>query len=121
MARFIRRDKGVHPKVVKTLYSCGHQVIVAAGVTNQPSDKAQALPMVKEIESNTGLLPKELSADAGYFSASMPPRVFHTIGSVESAYDWSQQAEEDVTTEGALIIVTPQAQTNPTIVTENCI
>ena len=47
-----------------------HQVIVAAGVTNQPSDKTQALPMVKEIESNTGLLPKELSADAGYFSAT---------------------------------------------------
>ena len=47
-----------------------HQVIVAAGVTNQPSDKTQALPMMKEIESNTGFLPKELSADAGYFSAT---------------------------------------------------
>ena len=47
-----------------------HQVIVAAVATNQPSDNTQALPMVKEIESNTGLLPKEVSADAGYFSAT---------------------------------------------------
>jgi len=47
----------------------GHQVIVAADVTNQPSDKTQALPLVKEVEANTGSLPKEASADAGYFSA----------------------------------------------------
>jgi transposase len=46
-----------------------HQVIVAANVTNQPSDKAQALPLVQEIEANTGSLPKEASADAGYYSA----------------------------------------------------
>ncbi len=48
-----------------------HQVIVAAQVTNQPSDKTQALPMMKETESNTGSVPKEASADAGYFSASV--------------------------------------------------
>ncbi|MFH1560570.1 MAG: transposase [Chloroflexota bacterium] len=47
-----------------------HQVIVAADVTNQPSDKSHALPMIKEVRSNTGSLPKEVSADAGYFSAS---------------------------------------------------
>ncbi len=46
-----------------------HQVIVAAEVTNQPSDRAWALPLVQEIESNTGSLPKEASADAGYYSA----------------------------------------------------
>ena len=46
-----------------------HQVIVAADVTYQASDKSQALPMVKAIDSNTGLWPKEISADAGYFSA----------------------------------------------------
>ena len=49
---------------------CAHQVIVAADVTNHPSDKSQALPMIKEIKSNTGSLPREASADAGYFSAS---------------------------------------------------
>jgi hypothetical protein len=48
----------------------GHQGIVAADATNRPSDQTQALPLVKEIEANTGCLPKEASADAGYFSAN---------------------------------------------------
>ena len=46
-----------------------HQVIVAAEATNQPSDQGWALPLVQEIENNTGSLPKEASADAGYYSA----------------------------------------------------
>lgn len=46
-----------------------HQVIVAARVTNRPSDRAQALPLIQDIEANTGALPKEASADAGYYSA----------------------------------------------------
>lgn len=28
-------------------------------------------------------------------TASMPPRVFHTIGSVESAHDWNQHSEDE--------------------------
>ena len=31
-------------------------------------------------------------------TAVMPPRVFHTIGSVESAYDWSLRTDEDAST-----------------------
>jgi transposase len=46
-----------------------HQVIVAARVTNRPSDQAQALPLIREIKTNTGALPREASADAGYYSA----------------------------------------------------
>ena len=46
-----------------------HQVIVAADVTKQPSDHGWALPLVQQIENNTGSLPKEASADAGYYSA----------------------------------------------------
>ena len=46
-----------------------YQVIVAADVTKQPSDHGWALPLVKEIEDNTGTLPREASADAGYYSA----------------------------------------------------
>ena len=46
-----------------------HQVIVAAQVTNRPSGKGQALPLIRDIETNTGSLPKEASADAGYCSA----------------------------------------------------
>ena len=45
------------------------QVIVAARATNQPSDKQQAAPMVEETIGNVGAVPKEVSADAGYYSA----------------------------------------------------
>ena len=46
-----------------------YQVIVAARATNQPSDKQQAEIMVEETIGNVGLAPKEVSADAGYYSA----------------------------------------------------
>ena len=42
---------------------------MAACATNQPSDKGQAVSMIKEAEGNTGAVPKEVSADAGYYSA----------------------------------------------------
>ena len=46
-----------------------HQVIVAARATNQTSDKQQAVGMVEETIRNTGVVPREVSADAGYYSA----------------------------------------------------
>ena len=46
-----------------------HQVIVAARATDQASDKGQAVAMVKEAIGNIGAVPKEMSADAGYYSA----------------------------------------------------
>ena len=46
-----------------------HQVIVAARATDQPSDKGQALSMIEETIGNVGAVPKEVSADAGYYSA----------------------------------------------------
>ena len=45
------------------------QVIVAAQATKQPSDKQQAVTMMEETIANTGAVPKEVSADAGYCSA----------------------------------------------------
>ena len=47
----------------------GHQVIVTAQATNQSSDKQQAVAMVEEAIDNVGAVPKEVSADAGYYSA----------------------------------------------------
>ena len=44
------------------------QVIVAEGLTNAANDKQQLVPMVTEIESQTGRRPRELSADSGYCS-----------------------------------------------------
>ena len=43
-----------------------HQVIVAARATDHPSDKGQAVSMIEETVNNTGAVPKEVSADAGY-------------------------------------------------------
>ena len=46
------------------------QVIVAARVTSQPSDKQQAVAMVEKTINNTGAMRREVSADAGYYWAS---------------------------------------------------
>ena len=46
-----------------------NQIIVAAKVIEQPSDKGQATPMMQQVKENTGALPREMSADAGYFSS----------------------------------------------------
>ncbi len=46
-----------------------NQIIVAAEVTDQPSDKGQAMPMMQQVKENTGGLPRQMSADAGYFSS----------------------------------------------------
>jgi len=44
------------------------QIIVAAEVTNQAADVNHLEFMVQSVKTNTGHSPKELSADAGYFS-----------------------------------------------------
>ena len=46
-----------------------HQAIVAARATNQPSDKGQAAAMMEETIDNVGAVPREVSTDAGYYSA----------------------------------------------------
>lgn len=47
-----------------------HQIIVAAEVTDQPTDRGQATPMMQQVKENIGKLPQEMSADAGYFSSN---------------------------------------------------
>jgi len=42
-------------------------VIVAAEVTNKPTDRGQAEPMMEIVKDNAGQLPGQMSADAGYF------------------------------------------------------
>ena len=44
------------------------EVIVAAEVTIQSNDKKQLEPMLAEVKENCNAVPKELSADAGYYS-----------------------------------------------------
>ena len=45
-------------------------MIVAIGVSNQPSDAVHLLPMLERIQSNTGQLPHAFIADAGYCSTA---------------------------------------------------
>lgn len=45
-----------------------HQVIVAARITSEPSDKRQAKHMMGLVKANTGKLPRQMSADSGYYS-----------------------------------------------------
>ena len=47
-----------------------HQVIVAIGVSNQPSDAVHLQPMLERILANTSRLPDVLITDAGYCSTS---------------------------------------------------
>ena len=44
------------------------QVIVGAGVSQAAPDGEHLVPMLDEVEKNTGRRPKEVSADAGYWS-----------------------------------------------------
>ena len=48
-----------------------HQVIVGARATNLTSDKQQAVVMIAEAIANAGAAPKEVSADARYYSAQV--------------------------------------------------
>ncbi len=41
-------------------------LVVANGVTQSASDSAQLIPMLEQVEQNTGRLPQEALADAGY-------------------------------------------------------
>ena len=56
-----------------------HQVIVAARATNQASDKQQGVSMMEQTIANAGAVPKELSADAGYYSARAVDEL-HALG-----------------------------------------
>lgn len=44
------------------------QIIVAADLTNQAADAPHLLPLIEQIEENLSQRPREVSADAGYFS-----------------------------------------------------
>jgi len=44
------------------------QIIVAADVTSQQGDRRQLVPMLRQVEQNTGAKPEKVSADTGYYS-----------------------------------------------------
>jgi transposase len=70
-AAFMKTRSGI-----KTCYNAqacvdeDSQVIVAAGVTDQPNDDQQLIPMIDQAEANTGGEPGIVTADSGYGNAS---------------------------------------------------
>lgn len=44
------------------------QIIVAADVTNAQNDRAQLVPMLQQVEQNSGAKPAQVSADTDYYS-----------------------------------------------------
>lgn len=44
------------------------QIIVAADVTSQQNDRAQLVPMLQQVEQNSGAKPAQVSADTDYYS-----------------------------------------------------
>lgn len=47
---------------------CDSQIIVAAEVTQHANDKQELIPLIDQVEENTGMLPEAVLADTGYFS-----------------------------------------------------
>jgi transposase len=45
----------------------GSQIIVAEAVTQATNDANQLSPMVEQVVANTGIVPRQVSADSGYF------------------------------------------------------
>lgn len=45
------------------------QIIVGQSLTNQANDSGQLIPMVEQVEHNTGQKPRQWSADAGYWGS----------------------------------------------------
>ena len=56
-----------------------NQVIVAARATNMTSDKQQAVTMMEKTIDNVGAVPREVSADAGYYSTKAVEEI-HALG-----------------------------------------
>ena len=48
----------------------GSQVIVAASLTQDANDKQHLRPLLKQIAAGLGALPRQVSADSGFFSAA---------------------------------------------------
>lgn len=67
-SRIMPRDGGFQQSYnAQVAVDADTQLICAQEVGQSPSDARQLEPMVEQVEANTGLVPKELSADSGYF------------------------------------------------------
>lgn len=81
-------DEGYNAQIV---VDDDHGIIVAADVSQNSGDKTELLPMVLQVQNNTGWLPERVTADAGYFSESQM-----TDGSVRSVEFFVKPKKEKV-------------------------
>lgn len=68
------------------------QIIVAAEVTQQPTDRRQLVPMVNSVRATTESTPAAVTADAGY---------------------WDTESLQDPSLEGIQVLVSPDATPQP--------
>lgn len=68
------------------------QVIVAAELTQQTTDRQQLVPMARAVRDATGAVPESLTADAGY---------------------WDTASLHDPALEGIVVLVSPDSQPQP--------
>ncbi len=71
-----------------------HQIIVAQGVTDQPPDNGNLLPILRQVRDNCcGVAPDVATADAGYWAAAVPKLCAEEVGTdvliaVERRHHW---------------------------------
>ena len=53
----------------RTMVDAAHQIIVATDVTDCAADVVTLIPMTEQTTTNTGMVPAQMLADAGYCSA----------------------------------------------------
>src|ERR1019366_6910946 len=65
-----RKGSFVQAYNVQIAVDSAQQIIVAAGITQESSDKQQLAPMLERVAQNMGAKPRAATADTGYFSES---------------------------------------------------
>lgn len=69
-ARFLRSREGWVLGYTADVAVSDDYFIVAARVTQNPTDNGSLLPMVENVEKQCGVLPEKVTADAGFFSGA---------------------------------------------------
>jgi len=68
-SRLMKTTAGNRPAYnAQAVVDGANQIVVAAAVTQAESDNRELAPLLEQVEANTGGLPKQVTADGGYFS-----------------------------------------------------
>lgn len=76
----------------QVMTDCSSQVILAADVTQECNDKHQLVPMMKQVEQNTGQKPDKGTMDAGYWCEDEIKQIQEEIDLyIATTKDWKQR------------------------------